>query len=149
MILCFPCNVPGSMLLPYFTNQALQGSPEKHIELWQSLKSWMTEIVLFCHICHLIPCDRSVTDVIYTCIIAQAMLVWIYCHDFQSIYIVLIFNGDLNYCLFLRWLLKWLWQRWCRVYLVEQIWWKLVWICRSWAVQLSTCMSVLTALSMA
>lgn len=72
-------------------------------------------------------------SLIHTCIMAQAMLAWICCYYFQSIYIVLIFNGDLNYCLFLRWLLKWLWQQWCRVYLAEQIRWKLVWICRSWA----------------
>lgn len=69
----------------------------------------------------------------HTCIMAQAILVWIYFHDSQSTYIVLIFNGDLNYCFLLRWFLKWLWQQWCRVYLVEQIQWKLMWICRSWA----------------
>lgn len=72
-------------------------------------------------------------SLIHTCIMAQAILVWIYFHDSQSTYIVLIFNGDLNYCFLLRWFLKWLWQQWCRVYLVEQIQWKLMWICRSWA----------------
>lgn len=134
MILRFLWYIFWFMLYFYFTNEALQGCPEKHSGLWQwCLKSRMTEIIFLSHL----P-SHSSRQISQRCnshlYQAQGMLVWIYGYDFQSISIVSIFNSDFNYCLFLRCLLKWLWQQWCRIYLVKQIRWKLVCICRNCAV---------------